>query len=144
MPKKREFNHGDRDSRERRHFERLGTDKPFCLLCDCPWACAIELHHIAQRQYYAEEIPLCAKHHKVASDRQYDHPGKIDGCINPAETVGHILLGLNDLVEIAADELPDPRLGTLLGYLRLKLKENGLFLIELARRTPDIDVGIQP
>ena len=141
---RREPDLGDRESRERKHFERLGTDKPFCLLCDCPWACAIELHHIAGRKYHPKEVPLCQKHHAIASDLQNDHPAKIPNCTNPAEALAHKLLGWCDLITIALEELRDPNLATFLEYLKLDLKDDALWLLEFARRAPRLDVGLSP
>jgi hypothetical protein len=142
--KKKEFDHGDRESRRRRACERLGTDKPSCMLCEQTDPFVIELHHVAGRKYHDEMIPACLNHHAQASELAKDHLSKIDGCTNPLESVGHFLLGLGDLAQIVADELRDPMLADFLIYLRLKLREFGLFLIEFARRAPNLEVGLVP
>lgn len=141
---KKEFNHGDRTSRRRRAYERLGTDKPSCLLCEQTDPFVIELHHVAGRKYHDEMMPVCLNHHAKASELAKDHPAKIDGCTNPLEPYGHFMLGLGDLVQIVAEELHDPMLAEFLIYLRLKLREFGLFLIEFARQTPNLDAGFVP
>lgn len=142
MSEKRTFNHGDREARHRKACERLGTESPRCLLCAEHNPHAVELHHVAGRAYDDACIPLCMNHHARASDLQKDHPPKIEGGANPLEGLGHILLGLGDLAEIAAEDLRDPVLADFLMYLRLKLKEVGLLLIQLAQRAPQMDFGI--
>lgn len=144
MSKKKEFNRGDREARRRRAQERLGTERPSCLLCDQIDPFVIELHHVAGRKYHGEMIPLCLNHHAKASELAKDHPPKIGGDSHPLEIVGHFILGLGDLAQIAAEELRDPMLANFLMYIRLKLKEFGLFFIECARRKPDIDFGMLP
>lgn len=144
MTRKRQFEHGDRDARRRKRYEWLGTDKPCCILCDETNPFVIELHHVAGRIYHTEIIPLCLNHHAKASELAKDHPAKIEGCKSPLEPFGHFLLGLGDLAQIAAEELRDPMLANFLMYLRLKLKEFGLLLIECARRSPSIDFGLSP
>lgn len=142
MSTKRTFNHGDREARRRRAQERLGTDKPSCLLCDQLDPFVIELHHVAGRIYHDEMIPLCLNHHAKASELAKDHPNKIECCKSPLEAIGHFLLGLGDLSQIAAEELRDPMLANFLMHLRLKLKEFGLLLTECARRAPDTNFGV--
>ncbi len=144
MNRKKNFNHGDRESRRRRAQERLGTDKPNCLLCEQTDPFVIELHHVAGHNYHDEMVPVCLNHHAKASELAKDHPAKVDGHKNPLEDIGHFLLGLGDLAQIAAEELRDPMLANFLMYLRHKLKEFGLFLIECARRAPDVEFGMSP
>jgi hypothetical protein len=143
MSKKRVFSYGDREERRRRACERLGTDKCSCLLSDWNDPLAIELHHIAGKQYHGEVVPLCQNHHAQASDYQKDHPAKIEGCTNQLENMGHFLLGLSDLAEIVVDQLLDPKLIEFLMYLRNKLREIGRLLIEIARRQPNFDCGVE-
>ena len=144
MGNKRNSNHGDRESRLRRASERLGTENPNCILCDVHCPILLELHHVAQLAFHSEMVPLCLNHHRLLSDMQKDHPPKIPDCINQLEIFGHFLLGLGDMLEVAADELRDPGLATFLTYLRIKHREHGLLLIEIARRFPNLDMEISP
>lgn len=144
MPEKRAFNHGDRESRRRKACERLGSDSPSCILCDVQVPELLELHHVAQHEFHPEMVPLCLNHHRLLSNMQKDHPPKIPGCINQLEIFGHFRLGLGDMLEVAADELRDPGLAGFLTYLRTRDREHGLLLIEIARRFPNLDMGITP
>lgn len=135
--RKRTFHYGDKEARYRKACERLGTDEPQCLLSDETSPYAIELHHVAGREFDEEVIPLSLNHHARVSDAQKDHPAKIDDCVNPLENIGHFLLGLGDLVAIAAEDHHDYRLHNFLMYLRWKLQEIGTRLIELARAFPN-------
>ena len=142
--RKRTFNHGDKESRYRKACERLGTETPHCLLSGESNPHAIELHHVAGRDFDDEVIPLSLNHHARVSDAQKDHPSKIPDCRNPLEPIGHFMLGLGDLVAVAAEDHREHRLYEFLMYLRWKLKEFGLLLIGMARRNPHSDMGIAP
>lgn len=138
---KRPFNHRDKEARFRKACERLGTDKPQCLLSGETNPHAIELHHIAGREFDDEIIPLSLNHHARVSDAQKDHPTKIPGCTNPLENVGQGLLGLGVLVAVTVEDHPDHPAAGFLTYLRWKFQEIGILLIEYARRTPHETFG---
>jgi len=135
VSKKRPPDFGDRESRLRRAYERLGTDKPRCIICGETNPLRLRLHHPAQHAFDDETVIICSSHHDDASDWQSDHPAKIEGCTSVFEPIGHWLLGLGDLLHIAAHE---PDIGTLkefLIYVAQKLREFGRVMIELARAT---------
>lgn len=131
------FNHGDRETRYRKACERLGSDSPHCILGDESNAHTLQLHHMAGQGFDDETVHLCHNHHARISDGQKDHPPKIDGCTNPLEGVGHILLGLGELVAVTVEDLGEHPLREFLTYLCEKFKEIGTLLIEMARTAPD-------
>lgn len=134
---KRSFNHRDKETRLRTARERLGSKSPHCIVGNETNPHALELHHVAGREFDDETVCLCHNHHAPITDAQKDHPPKIDGCSNPLEGIGHILLGLGELVAVVIDDIGEHYLLELLTYLRRKLKEIGLRLIEMARAVPD-------
>lgn len=144
MPKNNSGNYGDKESRSRRALERFGTENPKCLLTGEDNPVALHLHHVAGHRYDDVVAPVSLTVHAKVSDLQKDHPGKIEGCKNPLEDIGHLLLGLGDMLEVAIDDLRDPLLADFLTWLRLKLKEIGLLLIEFARQAPTMEFGFTP
>jgi hypothetical protein len=133
MTKKCMPDHGDKESRIRKAYERLGTTTPSCLICGETNPLRLELHHPAQRQYDDRTIILCSNHHDEASDWQRDHPFKIEGCTSLIEVAAHWLFGLGDLAKIAADESWAAQVKPLLSYIAMLLHEIGHLLINLAR-----------
>ena len=144
MTKNKSRNYGDKESRRRRALERFGTDNPKCLLTGEDNPVALHLHHVAGHRYDDVVVPVSLTVHAKASDLQKDHPDKIEGCKNPLEDIGHLLLGLGDMLEVVIDDLRDPLLADFLTWLRLKLNEIGVLLIEFARRAPTMEFGIAP
>jgi hypothetical protein len=144
MPKSNSRNYGDKESRRRRALERFGTDNPKCILTGEENPVALQLHHVAGHRFDDVVVPISLTVHAKASDLQKDHPSKIEGCKNPLERVGHLCLGLGDLVEVALDDLRDPILAAFLAWLRMKLKEIGLILIEFARQAPTMEFYFTP
>jgi len=125
--------HGDRESRRRRAFERLGTDEPGCLICGYTNPFCLELHHPAQKEFDDETAILCSNNHDDASDRQKDHPDKIEGCVSVLEPLAHWLFGLSDLLMIAAGEPQGAELKELLTYVAAKLHALAHVLMDLAQ-----------
>ena len=64
----RSFNHGDKETRLRTAFERLGSNHPHCLLGHKASPHAMQLHHVAERDFDAETVILCSNHHDPVSD----------------------------------------------------------------------------
>jgi hypothetical protein len=95
---------------------------------------------LAQRQFDDETIILCSCDHDETSDWQRDHPQKIEGAVAELEATGHWLLGLSDLLKVAADQSFAGQLRELLLYIAGKLHEFGLALIETARPVPAVTV----
>lgn len=135
------FNHGDKESRRRKACERLGSEAPHCILGNKADVHALELHHVAGKDFDDETVVLCNNHHAPVSDGQKDHPEKIPDCTNPLEAIGHISLGLGELVAAVIEDLGEHPLREFLTYLRWKLKEIGLRLIEIARARPNETFG---
>ena len=134
--------HGDRESRRRRAQERLGGDDRFCLICHKTNPICLELDHVAGRAYDEETIALCSNHHDDKSDRQKDHPEKIEGCTSVLEVVAHWLFNLGDLLLIAAEEPYGAELKELLSYVGRKLHVLAHILMDLARNaTPSVNGG---
>ena len=125
--------YGDRESRLRKAYERLGTNTPRCLICSQTNPLRLELHHPAQQEYDDETIILCSSDHDDASDWQKDHPHKIEGCSSVIEIVAHWLFGLGDLLNIAASESQGAELKEYLSYIAAKLHVLGRILIDLAK-----------
>lgn len=98
----------DAEERLRKALERLGTDDPKCAHCGEPNPLLLELHHIAGKQYGEDTIIECVKCHKLLSDAQYDHPPRIDDK-RPTkfERIGHLLLGLADVLRFVASKLDE-------------------------------------
>lgn len=132
MSKKRPPDFGDRAQRLRKAYERLGTDTPQCLICGETNPLRLELHHPAQHKFDDCTVIVCSNHHDDASDWQKDHPAKIEGCTGVLEQIGHWLLGLGDLIHIAAQEPGLGPLKDLLIYVAHKLRAFGRHLIETA------------
>jgi hypothetical protein len=125
--------YGDRESRLRKAYERLGTNTPRCLICGQTNPLRLELHHPAQQEYDDETIILCSSEHDDASDWQKDHPRKIEDPPSVLEIVAHWLFGLGDLLNIAASEPQGAELKELLSYIAAKLHALGHILIDLAK-----------
>jgi hypothetical protein len=137
MSKKRPPNFGDRESRLRTACERLGHLDPRCKICRENNPLRLEMHHPAQHEFDPETIPVCASHHKDASDWQKDHPLKIEGCTSVLEPAAHWLLGLGDLLRIASQEAGAEALKDLLIYVADKLHQLARVLIEIANATAE-------
>ncbi len=98
----------------RKAIERLGDDNPQCAHCqETDPAClqrhtVLERHHIAGKQYAEATIIECANCHAKLSDAQKDHPPRINN--EPPTTferIGHLLVGLADLLRLAAAKLDE-------------------------------------
>jgi hypothetical protein len=138
---KRTFNHGDKETRYRTACERLGSDNPHCLLGHKASPHALQLHHVAEQEFDDETVILCSNHHDPVSDAQKDHPRKIPDCTNPLEPIGHMSLGLGEMVAVILEDQPDHPLREFLTYLRWRLQEIGTRLIEMARARPNETFG---
>jgi hypothetical protein len=138
MSKKRASHFGDREERMHKAYDRLGTRTPKCIICGETNPLRLRLHHTAQHGFDAEEtVIICSSHHDDASDWQSEHPGKIEGCNSIFEPIGHCLLGIGDLAQIAAHEPDIGALKDFLLYVAEKLRALGRQLIELARSATD-------
>lgn len=136
---KRVFNHGDKESRRRKACERLGSEAPQCILGNKADVHALQLHHVAGKDFDNDTVVLCNNHHAPVGDGQKDHPEKIPDCTNPLEAIGHFLLGLGELAAVVIEDVGEHPPIEFLTYLRWKLQEIGMLLIEFARCTPNED-----
>jgi hypothetical protein len=120
MKKRRQPAYPDSEARLRQALERLGTDNPKCAHCPQANPLLLQRHHVAGEQFGDGTIIECAPCHTLLSDMQKDHPPRInDSPPTTFESIGHLLLGLADLLRLAAT----------------KLDELGRALIEYAAKT---------
>ncbi len=106
----------NKEKRKQDRLEKLGTQTPVCCLCGETDDRCLEAHHIAGRKFAPETSIVCRNCHRKLSDAQRDHPKGIGQSPSLMETIGHFLLGLGDMLALAA----------------IKLKEFGAYLIEFA------------
>jgi hypothetical protein len=98
-------NEFDRERRKQRAFERFGTDHPICAACgNDDWRC-LERHHIAGRHADDACAILCGACHAIMTDGQNDHPPRREIADPSLDRVGRFLLGLADLLRLAAEKL---------------------------------------
>lgn len=104
----RKLTYPDAETRLRKALERLGDDNPKCVHCPESDPRALQRHHVAGKAYGKAAIVECANCHAKLSDAQKDHPARIDAKPPTAfERIGHHLLGLADLLRLAAEKLEE-------------------------------------
>lgn len=92
------------EKRRQYALERLGTNKPCCIICgETDWRC-LERHHIAGRKFDEAEVILCRNCHRKPSDDQKDHPKAATMPPNLFDRAGHFLLGLADLLALLIEK----------------------------------------
>jgi hypothetical protein len=105
MPKK----HLDHEDRKERHFRRLGTRNPVCVICGRrdPYHPEIfDLHHVAGKNHHDDVCIVCSNCHRTLTDRQKDHlPPAASPPIGMLATIGHYLLGLADMLAMIVEIL---------------------------------------
>ncbi len=110
----------DMEVRERQAKRRLGSDSPACSHCGSKDWRTLELHHIAGQAFDAMTVILCKNCHAILSDAQSDHPPITGDTPTTLDRIGRLLINLADFF----------------GQLATKLKEFGLFLIQLESSLP--------
>jgi len=95
----------ERDRRQQKRFEKLGTDDPRCGMCGEDNDCTLELHHVAGRKHDDLTVILCANCHRIMSDDQRDHPAFDRSANNPMAAIGFFLLGLADMLRVVVRRL---------------------------------------
>lgn len=95
------------EARKRQAAERLGTTHPRCTTCGENDPRCLERHHIAGRKFGEDVVWACKNCHSRLSEAQNDHPQPIKGEPNWLEQIGRFLLGLADLLLLAAKKLKD-------------------------------------
>ena len=84
--------------REQRRLEALGTADPHCGQCGMnDWRC-LELHHVADHDRDDTTVIICRNCHRQRSEDQKDHPAGYVVHDPMSDTIGHVLLGLADLL----------------------------------------------
>jgi hypothetical protein len=108
MSKRKHPTYPDTEARLRKALERLGDDNPKCKYCPENDPHCLEKHEVAGKDYSKAYVIVCRNHHRKLSNSQYDHPLRVDD--NPPTTferIGHLLLGLADLLKLAATKLEE-------------------------------------
>ncbi len=95
----------NRERRRQRALERLGDNRPQCVVCGFDNPLALELHHVAGRDFDGTLIPVCRNCHRLLSDAQRNHPPRLGNPPSVHERIGHFLLGLADLFELLVKRL---------------------------------------
>lgn len=96
--------HRDKETREQRRLDRLGSDAPRCAVCGDGDTARLELHHLAGQHFGDELIVLCRNCHRTVTDDQEDHPPPSQPDPPWWERLAHWLLGLADVFRALADQ----------------------------------------
>lgn len=95
----------DRERREQRRLETLGTNEPRCGMCgETDWR-VMELHHVADHGRDETVVCICANDHRRVTDDQKDHPAFDPNADPLLDKIGHFLLGLADILRIIVTKL---------------------------------------
>lgn len=84
-------------------YRRLGTRDARCLTCGEADPICLELHHIAGRAYDATLVAVCRNCHRSLSDPTATSAAPVDPPL--MERVGHLLIGLADLMAVLVERL---------------------------------------
>lgn len=95
----------ERQRRQQKRFEKLGTDDPRCGMCGENDDRTLELHHPAARKHDDVLVILCANCHRKVSDDQRDHPTLAAGVDPRLAAIGYFLLGLADMLRLIVRKL---------------------------------------
>ncbi len=95
----------NRERRNQRAHERLGSNKPRCVICGYDDPLALELHHLAGRAFDDETVLVCRNCHRRLSDWQKDHSLGQAKPESDLEPIRRFLLGLADLFEMLVRRL---------------------------------------
>jgi hypothetical protein len=97
----------DQETRKQKRLEKLGSNHPVCVACgEDHWQC-LEEHHMAGRKYDDDCAIVCANCHDRLSDSQIDHPKMIGTRPTIEERIGHMLLGLTDILLLLTEKFPE-------------------------------------
>jgi len=95
----------ERERREQRRLETLGTDNPCCGICPENDSRVLELHHIAGRKFDDTMAILCRNCHRKVTDDAEDHPIVDPAADQLLAMIGKFLLGLADMLHLAVAKL---------------------------------------
>jgi hypothetical protein len=100
-------NHPDKEDRLERHYRRVHTHEPRCVVCGETDPRCLEKHHIAGRRYDPVTALVCRNCHRKLSDDQLDHAPR--GQEQPVEgklaAIALFLLGLCDFLLLIVERL---------------------------------------
>ncbi|KCZ60299.1 hypothetical protein [Hyphomonas atlantica] len=115
------------EMRRERDYKRLRTRNPICIHCGYHnHPAAMELAHIAPREFHDDGGVLCSNCHREVSDPEKDLPYAPQTQNPQIETIGRYLLALAEWFERIARTIA----------------EFGAFLLALAERSPAIEDGV--
>lgn len=87
----------DADIRREKDFRRLRTRTPICLSCGyCKSSSAMELAHIAPREFHDDGGVLCSNCHREVSDPEKDLSYAPQSANPQVETIGRYLIALSE------------------------------------------------
>jgi hypothetical protein len=95
----------DAEERLRKAYQRLGTNRPACCCCAETYSHCLELHHIPGQASGNELSIVCRNCHRKLTDAQKDRPGLSTPPPSLEERIARFLLGLGQLLELAAKKL---------------------------------------
>lgn len=98
----------DSDTRLEKAYRRLGTSNPICVGCGfCGSPYALELAHIAPREFHDGVAILCSNCHRAQSDSEKDYPYQPQSDNPQMETIGRYLLGLSEFFQMIATRMAE-------------------------------------
>jgi len=98
----------DSDTRLEKAYGRLGTRNPTCVGCEFDGSpFALELAHIAPREFHDDVGILCSNCHRVQSDSEKDYPYQPQSNNPQMETIGRYLLGVSEFLQMIAARLSE-------------------------------------
>ena len=98
----------DKETRYQNAIARLGGREPFCVICgfdDHP--AALELAHVAGKNFHDDVAVLCSNCHRRQSDGEKDRGFRPQTYSPELESMGHYLLGLATFLGMLSKTLPD-------------------------------------
>ena len=96
----------DADIRRQKDFRRLRTQTPVCLSCGYSGSSsALELAHIAPRQFHDDGGVLCSNCHREMSDAEKDLSYAPQSENPQLETIGRYLIALSEWFKRIAETI---------------------------------------
>ena len=94
----------EKEKRRQVRLERLGMNDPRCGLCGETDDRTFEAHHVSGQKYDDATVVICRNCHRMASDDQKDHPAAMGGMPSLLERIGHLLIGMADMLALLAEQ----------------------------------------
>ena len=98
----------DEETRREKDYRRLRTRNPICVGCgysDHP--AALELAHIAPREFHDDGVVLCSNCHRAQSDTEKDYSYSPQSDNPEMETIGRYLLALSEFFQMMATRMSE-------------------------------------